>query len=184
MPGCLSCGRGFHAECHEDIDTCCLADLPVEGKKPVGSRSGPTKLDADVKDPRSTMRKRAQAILRDEGISIGSPCEWQGLTHAGGGNHPIVGCIDGIVRHIHHGPDKNWYHNTRDNLHGICNGCHNRWHARNDKCYNPDKPHKPEIATYFELDQWNPMDPKRFKMPEVTHDKCVAVEYVAPIKPE
>lgn len=183
MPGCLSCGRGLCNECHADIDPCCLADLKVDG--PVkGLRSGPRKLDEEVKDPRSTMRKRAQAIKRDQGISLGSPCEWQGLSNAGGGNHPIVGCIDGVVRHIHHGPDKNWYKNEPSNLHGICNSCHNRWHARNDKCYNPEKPHEPEQATYFELDQWNPMDDKRFKMPTVNHEKCVSVEYVAPIKPE
>lgn len=192
MPGCLSCGRGFCEECHLPSDECCLQDMQtspylssVSPVSSVGRKPGPRKLDADVKDPRSTMRRRAQALLRDvRGIEIGSPCEWQGLSNAGGGNHPIVGCIDGAVRHIHHGPDKNWYHNTPDNLHGICNGCHNRWHSRNDSCYNPDKPHEPETATYFELDQWNPMDEKKFKMPVLDHEKCVSVEYTAPVKPE
>lgn len=188
MPGCLSCGRGFCNECHLETDDCCLKDLPITtafNPAPVSKgRSGPRKLDEDVKDPRSTMRKRAQALLRDaRNIEIGSPCEWQGLANAGGGNHPIVGCIDGYVRHIHHGPDKNWYHNTPDNLHGICNGCHNRWHSRNDACYNPGKPHEPQTATYFELDKWNPMDGK-FKMPKLDHEDCISIEYRAPEKPE
>lgn len=168
MPGCISCAREMCFECHLPEDPCCLIDLPVLGHTP--KKSGrPWKDDSEVVDPRSTMRKRAQKILKEErGIEIGSPCEWRGLADAGGGRHPIVGCRNGVVRHIHHGPDKDWYHNSPDNLHGICHHCHNRWHARNDGCYDPSIHHSPRRATDDEMKYWNDMG----KMPKLTHESC------------
>lgn len=167
MPGCILCARGLCDECHLPDDECCLTELkPTDVPGPVGA---PWKPDSEVKDPRSTMRKRAQKILKMErGIEIGSPCEWRGLADCGGGRHPIVGCIDGVVKHIHHGPDKDWYHNTPDNLHGICHTCHNRWHARNDECYDPTIPHLPRSATRDEMKYWNDGD----RMPSLRHDLC------------
>lgn len=129
----------------------------------------PWKEDSEIIDPRSTMRKRAQKILKEErGIEIGSPCEWRGLANAGGGRHPIVGCRDGVVRHIHHGPDKNWFNNSPGNLHGICHTCHNRWHARNDPCYFPSIGHSPRPATEDEMKLWNDSG----KMPKAIHKDC------------
>lgn len=172
MQGCLSCGMGFHWECHiEDECPCISAATPLPlSSSPVSSlRVGrPVLPDDEVKDPRSTMRKRAQKLLREHNVNIGDPCEWRGLANVGGGRHPIVGCRDGIVKHIHHGPDKNWYHNTRDNLHGICNYCHNRWHAKNDSCYDPLIPHNPRDATEEELVLWNDSN----KIPFIDHKDC------------
>lgn len=167
MPGCLSCGRGLCDECHDDNTKCCVADLkPPTQPKATGA---PWKPDEEIKDPRSTMRKRAQKILRDvRGITIGDPCEWRGLAECGGGRHPIVGCVDGLVKHIHHGPDKNWFNNSPDNLHAICHSCHNRWHARNDKCYDPGIPHRPRSATPAEMREWNDGP----SMPHLSHNNC------------
>lgn len=176
MSGCLSCGRGLCFECHEENDDCCLDGLLFNEQKVKGN-GRPWKKDEDVVDPRSTMRKRAQKILQEErGIVIGSPCEWRGLADAGGGRHPIVGCIDGVVKHIHHGPDKDWYHNTPDNLHGICHHCHNRWHARNDGCYDPSIPHLPRRATNDEVKHW------AHRMPSITHDLCPKEDNAVPSK--
>lgn len=173
MPPCLSCGRGFCDECHLEADPCCLSDIQYDHylANP-SSGSGYSKIrkvDADVKDPRSTMRKRAQKILRDtRGIEIGSPCEWKGLADVGGGRHPIVGCREGEVKHIHHGPDKNWFNNDPNNLSGICNFCHNRWHSRNDNCYDPTLLSNPRLATEDELALWN--DGKG--IPPEHHENC------------
>lgn len=167
MPGCISCARELCDECHSPTEPCCLEDLKrVELSKPVGA---PWKPDDEVKDPRSTMRKRAQKVLKEvRNVKIDDPCEWRGLANAGGGRHPIVGCHDGVVKHIHHGPDKDWFHNTPDNLHGICHTCHNRWHARNDKCYDPTIGHSPRRATDDEMKYWN----DGARMPVLLHDNC------------
>lgn len=166
MPGCTSCARELCDECHTENVKCCLADVQ---KQKASRLPNGWKPDEEVKDPRSTMRKRAQKVLRDtRGVNIGDPCEWRGLADVGGGRHPIVGCIDGVVRHIHHGPNKDWYHNSPDNLHGICHSCHNRWHARNDGCYEPTLPHLPRVATHDELKYWNSKD----GMPPLRHDLC------------
>lgn len=167
MPGCISCARGLCFECHDNETSCCLEDIQTKSTpKPVGA---PWKPDSEIKDPRSTMRKRAQKILKEvRGIEIGSPCEWRGLADVGGGRHPIVGCRDGVVSHIHHGPDKDWYHNTPDNLNGICHTCHNRWHSRNDKCYDPTIPNRPRPATNDEMRLWNDGP----HMPKLLHDSC------------
>lgn len=169
MQGCISCSRGFCFECHEE-DLCPCFPLVVVSFAPVssGKPGRPLKDDELVKDPRSTMRKRAQALLRQHNVNIGDPCEWRGLANVGGGRHPIVGCRDGIVKHIHHGPDKNWYHNVRDNLHGICHFCHNRWHSRNDTCYDPTIKNEPREATEEELALWNDGP----KIPPIDHTDC------------
>lgn len=172
MPGCISCARGLCAECHELTEECCLKDIDTSAPVSSARPGRPLKRDEDVVDPRSTMRKRAQKILQEErNVNIGDPCEWRGLADAGGGRHPIVGCRNGVVRHIHHGPDKDYYHNTPDNLHGICHHCHNRWHARNDPCYDDDSSkmkHSPRQATHDEMRYWN--DKKA--MPKVSHENC------------
>lgn len=168
MPGCVHCGRGFCEECHLSDEPCCLEDLIAERNKQV-SRKRSWKPDDEIKDPRSTMRKRAQKILEDvRGVKIGDPCEWRGKANCGGGRHPIVGCRSGTVSHVHHGPDKNWFNNSPSNLHGICHSCHNRWHARNDCCYDPTIPHNPRPALEDELVLWNDGP----SMPRISHENC------------
>lgn len=93
-------------------------------------------------DPKSTGRKRA---ARDYPIHNGMPCEWRGLARAGGG-YSIVGCIEGIATHRHHGPNKDTLRNEPGNVHRICTKCHNRWHTRNDPGYNWDGPWEPHDA--------------------------------------
>lgn len=55
--------------------------------------------------------------------------------NCGGGQFPIVGCLNGIQQARHHGPDKNTLNNERGNVHRICHTCHNRWHTLNDENY-------------------------------------------------
>lgn len=109
-----------------------------------------------LKEPLSTGRKRVAAMYP---IPKGKICEWAGLAAAGGGTHPIVGCIGYPATDLHHGPDKNTLNNMRasagtsdgaENVHQICSFCHNAWHAVND-------PHYPE-RDYVE-DQASPWLP-------------------------
>src|SRR5258708_18225010 len=175
MEVCLRCGRGFCWEGQLESASCYLEQSEKEVFSLRVSTSGPGrpwKPDDEVEDPRSTMRKRAQTILKVErGIHINDPCEWSGLANVGGGRHPIVGCRKGRVRHIHHGPHKDWYHNTPDNLSEICNFCHNRWHSRNDDCYDPSIKSDPRMDTEEELALWN--DGKR--QPPVDHSECESI---------
>jgi hypothetical protein len=94
-----------------------------------------------LKEPLSTGRKRVAAMYP---IPKGKTCEWAGRAQAGGGLHPIVGCIGYPATDLHHGPDKNTLNNMRSseqleydaqNVHQICSFCHNAWHAANDADY-------------------------------------------------
>lgn len=86
-----------------------------------------------MKDVLSTGRKRAAKAAP---ITPGMACEWQGLLFAGGGVHPVIGCVSGVASDIHHGPDKSVLNNVvGTNLHRVCDHCHNRWHALNDPYY-------------------------------------------------
>lgn len=89
-------------------------------------------------DPTSTGRKRAAVEIPDGVLNGELICEWAGLLYAGGGVDPIVGCSGRIASDRHHGPDKCVLNNERKvNLWAICDHCHNRWHALNDKYYVP-----------------------------------------------
>lgn len=77
-------------------------------------------------------------------------CEWKLKKNNGGGQHPIVGCLNGKQQARHHGPDKNTLNNDSGNVHRICHQCHNRWHARNDEGYvwgGLYNDHSPTVAT-------------------------------------
>lgn len=91
---------------------------------------------SEYKDPLSTGRKRAAAMYP---IAPGQVCEWAGLKRAGGGVVPIVGCIGRPASDRHHGPDKNTMNNAPNNVHRICDHCHNTWHGINDPYYG-DRP--------------------------------------------
>ncbi len=151
---CPSCGRGLHSECYSGNCSDChpAVEQLVKSITTVGiGRGAPIKSPENVKDRHSTGRKRAAMqypIFKDK------PCEWQGKKNCGGGQ-PIVGCIDGLQRHRHHGPVKDTLRNEPGNVHRVCTHCHNRWHAVNDPVYNEveyeNLPHSPEPATEIEL---------------------------------
>ena len=112
------------------------------------------KRDASLKDQQSTGRKRAARMYP---LHREAACEWKGLSNAGGGLHPIVGCITGLQEARHHGPDKSTSNNEEGNVHRICHRCHNRWHAANNKEYDWNSTlvhqHKPIPETKEEADQ-------------------------------
>lgn len=99
-----------------------------------------------VRDPTSTGRKEAARLYP---ITPGMVCEWAGLSRAGGGVVPIIGCLGTVLTGekgngaIHHGPDKATLNNSPGNVHRICTPCHNRWHTLNDDYYGkrPDGQH-------------------------------------------
>jgi hypothetical protein len=161
MPdSCFSCLRGLHATCrHTDNNPCSCYGFNHETiSDGVGSdegdneSSGPhtsgtdstkrfrrTKPDAALKDQQSTGRKRAAGLYP---LNRDADCEWRFGLSCGGGESPIQGCIDGKQLARHHGPEKNTLNNDPGNVHRICHHCHNRWHAANDKDYDPNKPLK------------------------------------------
>jgi hypothetical protein len=62
-----------------------------------------------------------------------------------------MGCISGLQRARHHGPDKSTLNNEVGNVHRICDYCHNRWHTLNDEGYDWNitnhPPHNPRPMT-------------------------------------
>lgn len=85
-------------------------------------------------DSQSAGRKEAGRLYP---LVATAPCEWQGLANCGGGDYPILGCVEGGFQQArHHGPDKNVSSNFEGNVHRICHYCHYRWHAANDKTYD------------------------------------------------
>lgn len=84
-------------------------------------------------DTQSAGRKVAAKLYPLNGDA---PCEWQGLSNCGGGDYPILGCLEGKQEARHHGPEKNVQNNETGNVHRICHYCHYRWHAKNDPSYD------------------------------------------------
>ena len=124
---CMYCAAEFHGECDDPKENgenllCCCPDAIVTAQ---AKRGGPLKTSGeDMADVLSTGRKRA-AIAAP--IEVGSKCEWAGLKFAGGGVHPIIGCVGNTATDRHHGPDKSVLNNEVGiNLHRICSKCHNR----------------------------------------------------------
>lgn len=157
---CVWCNLGFYAECTnpkvtEDklIIPCArwMSVTTVTKTEGTGEIGRPLMDPSEVRDPRSTGRKRAAALAP---IFPEMLCEWAGLRHAGGGVVPIVGCNghrlvdekgqrdDGLWQgDRHHGPDKNTLNNSVGfNLHRICVSCHHRWHSLNDPYYTEPRP--------------------------------------------
>lgn len=116
-------------------------------KNPVGR---PALANDELANPVKGGRLRAQ---REFPIDPDTKCEWSGLLYAGGGVHPIVGCLGGEATHRHHGPDKSTTNNDRNNVHLVCSTCHNRWHTLNDPYYDerpPDgEPYLPNMEFKF-----------------------------------
>lgn len=176
LMGCLACGAGFCDECTQrdtlqlQIQQCCGRTSLCSQSEVYSNASGiietieesegkgrgrPQKDDADVLDPLSTGRKRAN---RAYPLDKTADCEWTMLANVGGGLHPIVGCIGGKQETTQHGPDKNTLNISEGNVHRICHRCHNLWHYHNDGDYNPDGPfipNDPRPATLDELTKWS-----------------------------
>lgn len=156
---CIPCARSFHDECRstgQDNKCCCKEDtvqvrseVSFSDNPLIPARIGrPPKDDEDIGI--SAGRKRAAELYASE-IGEDLPCEWRGLGNSGGGKHPIIGCISGIRRDIHHGPIKATNRNERSNISLICSYCHHRWHASNDPDYdesaNESLPKNPRAMT-------------------------------------
>ena len=136
---CIWCARGLTKICRHKIKQAThliISDSDTEEEETPAHRT--YKTDAALKDQQSTGRKRAAQLYP---LFRESLCEWAALEKAGGGNHPIRGCAiredstPGLQKHRHHGPDKNTLNNEEGNVHRICTGCHNLWHAQNDGDY-------------------------------------------------
>jgi hypothetical protein len=162
FPGdpCLSCRVGFHNECDVSWSNDASAPCGCGGKEVKFTNEGDVKAPKEVgdtsdsgyvedgyegykdiseyKDPLSTGRKRAATMYP---IETGMVCEWAGLKNAGGGVVPIVGCLGRPASDRHHGPDKNTMNNAPENMHRICDFCHNTWHGVNDPFYGPRPDH-------------------------------------------
>lgn len=95
-------------------------------------------------DSQSSGRKQAAKLYPLNGDA---PCEWAGYANCGGGDVPILGCLEGKQQARHHGPEKNVQNNEEGNVHRICHYCHYRWHAKNDATYDWNAgiytPHQP-----------------------------------------
>lgn len=151
---CFNCRAGFHNECAEAWsdavqDCCCGGEIIFTATGEVKSAGEVIREDGrdtgyiddgyesykdidQYKDPISTGRKRAAQMYP---IEVGMVCEWAGLAKAGGGVKPIIGCLGRPASDRHHGPDKNTMNNAPNNVHRICDYCHNTWHAVNDPHY-------------------------------------------------
>jgi hypothetical protein len=130
-----ACNRGGCNECHptqDKIETSETTPNDDETEEEVIQLERSGKLDSSLVDPQSTGRKRAAKLYP---LDKTKPCEWREVLHAGGGLHPIMGCVDGKQQARHHGPDYNTLNNDPGNVHRICHRCHNVWHVNND----PDK---------------------------------------------
>lgn len=173
---CMACVVGLFSECHnpevlEDgwIIPCAVRFRAIEADEPIKQGGGligrPLSDPKDIRDPKSTGRKRAAMLLP---IQTGMVCQWAGLKWAGGGPHPIVGCDGNTMAEVkrhgdlpegvdsrgerHHGPNKAVLDNSVGvNLHAVCSVCHHRWHELNDPTYKGERPD----AEY----EWLPAEP-------------------------
>lgn len=149
---CIRCGRHLHLECGDPC--CCSNKKEVQEAVDliVDPLANAKTVKSDFKDPKSTGRKRAAHLYP---LDPTAPCEWQLKKNCGGGKNPIIGCLNGLQKHRHHGPNKDTLHNEMGNVHRICNDCHNRWHYFNDASdeYDPTIAHSPVAADVQELIQ-------------------------------
>lgn len=175
--GCLACGRVFHDECCDIVDSVCCCQRKAragrtastgsgDASSEVATRGRPKKNDALLEDPHSTWRKRATVEFP---LNREAFCEWRLLANCGGGKYPIVGCASGKQSALHHGPVKitdgvvgpdgqPYNFNDRSNIHLLCGRCHVLWHHWNDTPFDPlgyqALPHEPREATPHEILTW------------------------------
>lgn len=161
---CRSCVRELHDECpnpKENDECCCKSENEESTESIFIGVEKPGKVRVAKSDVSiSAGRKRAATLYP---LHPEEDCEWKGFYNCGGGLYPIVGCTDGKQEARHHGPVKNTEVNHRGNIHRICHGCHNNWHAKNDPYYDRDDkaaearfallPHQPrDMITGLEVD--------------------------------
>lgn len=159
---CINCARDFHFEC--GTPCCC----PVDPSSNTSQSSFVTESTEEAIEVREVKLGRPPKRDDEIGTSAGrkraaiaytideeSQCEWRALSNCGGGLKPIVGCLTGKQKHRHHGPIKDTSHNESINIHRICTGCHNTWHAKNDPVYDEEKykllPHSPRPMNPMEM---------------------------------
>lgn len=146
---CILCGRGIPGcDCDTKSPVAVLKDIVEEIEGEPKKLGRPAKPDDEI--GKSAGRKRAGHAI-EEKLRNRNLCEWAGKANAGGGKHPIVGCINNKATHVHHGPDKDTSNNNPGNIHNICTTDHNRWHSANDSDYDGNIPHEPRDATAEEL---------------------------------
>lgn len=110
------------------------ADISDVDSKSTRNSRRKSRRGRNLSDSQSSGRKEAAKLYP---LDETSPCEWQGLGNCGGGDYPILGCVEGGFQQArHHGPDKNVSSNFDGNVHRICHYCHYRWHAKNDATYD------------------------------------------------
>lgn len=152
MTGCAACGRGFHEECLPGCIKCHPKEEELVSRETSSESSRKSKRDEDLKDEKSTGRKRAARLYP---LDKDAPCEWMGLKNCGGGRRPIIGCYDGKQQERHHGPVKKTTRNEEGNVHRICEPCHIHWHELNDLVYDEGEynslPHAPVSASTKEI---------------------------------
>jgi hypothetical protein len=174
---CPACAANIHWECYTiganpDTFCCCptLSKSDLAHSIEQNKRGGKVKVDEDVTDPKSTGRKRAAVLYP---LDEEAPCEWRGLKSAGGGKSPILGCVNGLQKNRHHGPDKDTLNNEEGNVHRICPKCHNRWHTQNDFDYDPNssyhKSHDPTTLATIEEQMRNEVYWSTKKVDRVVH---------------
>lgn len=151
---CLMCKRGSHRACTGC--ECTHASVKEVEEQPARTTRA-FKPDHALKDQQSTGRKRAaraypiictvcdtpinlrnKKCLCEEGPSY-PPCDWRGKANCGGGEFPMLGCVEGLATDRHHGPDKRVTNNEAGNVHLICVWCHHGWHGKNDPGYDWNK---------------------------------------------
>lgn len=158
---CVSCLQGLNWECRLEgncsdgttsiapVDTLAIGSFTNQDPDPESFTT--YKDDSVLRDQQSTGRKRAAKMYP---LDENAPCEWSMKRNAGGGEFPIVGCMNGKQQARHHGPDKNTLNNEIGNVHRICHTCHNRWHTLNDPTYvweGLKEPHSPFEASIEEV---------------------------------
>jgi len=145
---CISCLRGFNWECGHSPTPEPEPVIEIEEETETVGPGRPPKPDEEISV--SAGRKRA-AVIYTPYMNNLEWCEWRNLANCGGGKRPILGCLAGKPKNIHHGPVKATYRNERTNIHLICPDCHNNWHSANDDIYDEDEfgnlPHSPRPIT-------------------------------------
>jgi len=165
---CPYCNLEFHALCEfpDDTEDCCCGGKGYEPDVIFAGdpRRKKARLEGSMlRDPLSTGRHRAAIRIPEEYFATKPECAWARLAAAGGGVRPIVGCAGNIATDRHHGPDKSVLNNDDDllefgvNLHAICDNCHARWHAVNDKFYLPPDWKKGDNARPENGAEWLPV---------------------------
>lgn len=129
-------------------------DLEEEASSRVTANRSGRNLKMGASQSQTAGRKWAAKLFP---LDREAPCEWKGQANVGGGDYPILGCVEGTQQARHHGPDKSVHNNEVGNVHRICHWCHIKWHTANDPSYDWNAgfypPHNPRPFEHNELQQ-------------------------------